>query len=418
MLKLKNVLGLINLSEESNCSDLQVLTDNRCIASVPYGGRYRIIDFILSSLVNSGIYNVGVITLDKYRSLIDHLSSGKEWDLHRKRDGLFILPPLLHQRKGKVPRGGIQYLYDQLDYLEKSSQPTAIVTGGNMIYNIDFREALSFHREMKADITVFYREIDGCQKELSMGRSIVINEDNAQVESIGDKTGETECKRIFLNIIIMDKRLLIDLVKDTYGRLNGNGFDNGGDPTNKKNVNEAGKPTNNSNHPDLDESAYPASGITFIEHGLIANLPHLKIMGFPHRGYLATINSLNDYYRFNMELLDPHAYQELFFTPGPIYTKSNDEPPTKYGENAKVHNTLIANGCEIDGTVRNSIIFRGVKIEKGASVKNSIIFQNCTIGKKSGLENVILDKNVLISEEKKLRGTKEEPVIVGKQVEV
>jgi glucose-1-phosphate adenylyltransferase len=115
------------------------------------------IDFVLSNMVNSGINNVGIFTLNKYRSLIDHLGSGKEWDLHRKRDGLFILPPMQHTSSGES-RGDMQYLYDHIDYLKNSSHKTVVITGGNMICNINFREAVSFHREMKADITVLYKD--------------------------------------------------------------------------------------------------------------------------------------------------------------------------------------------------------------------------------------------------------------------
>ncbi len=377
---MQNVMGVINLSEENGCLDLNELTRHRCIASVPFGGRYRIIDFVLSNMVNSDIYNVGVITLDKYRSLIDHMGSGKEWDLHRKRDGLFILPPKRHYEL-EIPRGSIQYLYDHIDYLEKSHHHTAIVTGGNMICNINYREAVSFHQEMKGDITVFYKEINTRQEDPTRFKKVMVNDDDARIEAIEAEPGDLASNRIFMNIFILDKKLFLDLIASSYSQEH-------------------------------------VPGHNFIQYGIMANLTKLKIYGFPHRGYLAAIDTLSDYYRYSMDLLRPGISRELFFNPGYIYTKSNDEPPTKYGDGAVVQNALIANGCFIEGTVKNSILFRGVRVHKGASVRNSIILQQCDIQSNAVLDTVIMDKEAIISEGKELKGNKEEPLIVGKRARV
>jgi glucose-1-phosphate adenylyltransferase len=374
---LKNVMGVINLSEKDGCLDLKELTNHRCIASIPFGGRYRMIDFVLSNMVNSGINNVGIFTLNKYRSLIDHLGSGKEWDLHRKRDGLFILPPMQHTSSDE-PRGDMQYLYDHIDYLKNSSHKTVIITGGNMICNINFREAVSFHREMKADITVFYKD-KGPKEDISRYKKVQID-DNGRVVAIEDRPGNLKSSRMFMDILIIDKPLLLDLIESCYG--------------------QGHKVCN------------------LVSQGILSNLSKFKIFGFPHRGYLAAIDSLACYYRHSMDLLKPEISRELFFYPGFIYTKSNDEPPTKYGDDALVQNSLVANGCFIEGKVKNSILFRGVRVHKGASIKDSIILQKCEIEGKASLDTVILDKEAFVSAGEQLKGSKEDPLVIGKRIKI
>ncbi len=373
---MKNVMGVINLSEKDGYLDLKELTRQRCIASIPFGGRYRIIDFALSNMVNSGIANVGIFTLDKYRSLLDHLGPGKEWDLHRKRDGLFILPPMRHYA-GEESRGDMMYLYDHMDYLKNSSQKTVVITGGNMICNIDFREAVSFHREMKADITVLYKDRDPRKEDMSRYKKLQLDDD-ARVVAIEDRPGSMKSNRMFMDIMIVDKPLLLEMIESCCSQ----------DGTRVCNL---------------------------VNNGISAHLSALKILGFPHRGYLAAIDSLSRYYKHSMDLLKPHISRELFFNPGFIYTKSNDEPPSKYGEGALVHNSLVANGCFIEGKVKNSILFRGVRVHKGASIIDSIVLQKCVIEGKASLDTVILDKEAFISSGQHLKGSKDEPLVVDKR---
>jgi glucose-1-phosphate adenylyltransferase len=371
----KHVMGVINLSEKTGCQDLKELTRHRCIASVPFGGRYRIIDFVLSNMVNSGITNVGILTLNKYRSLLDHLGSGKVWDLHRKRDGLFILPPMQHGSPG--PRGDMQYLFDHMDYLKNSAQKTVVITGGNMICNMDFREAVSFHQEMKADITVLYKDTSFDSGDFYRWKKLSLDDDG-RVVAMEQEPGGLEGGRIFMEILIVGKSLLLELITSCFGQ--------GDDRV-----------------------------CNLVNHGILDNLSALKIYGFPHRGYLAAIDSLACYYRHSMELLRPEVSRELFFKPGFIYTKSNDEPPAKYGEGALVQNSLVANGCHIEGEVRNSILFRGVRVHKGATISDSIILQKCTIEEGASLDTVIMDKDAWISPGRELKGSREAPLTVGKR---
>ncbi len=376
---MKHVMGVINLSEKDGCYDLQELTRQRCIASIPFGGRYRIIDFVLSNMVNSGINNVGIFTLNKYRSLLDHLGSGKVWDLHRKKDGLFILPPM-EPCAAEGPRGDMGYLYEHIDYLRNSSQKTVVYAGGNMIFNTDFREAVSFHREMQADITVLYKDMGMGGEDLSRYKKVALDDD-ARVVAMEAEPGQMKCSRIFMDIIIVGKPLLLDLITDCF---KGEG----------------------------------RRMCSLVNDGIVPNLSSLKIFGFPHRGYLAAIDSLSCYYRHSMGLLQPEVSRELFFNPGFIYTKSNDEPPARYGEDALVQNSLVANGCHIEGEVQNSILFRGVRVHRGATVKDSIVMQKCLIEEGASLDTVILDKEACISRGRELKGSRENPMVVGKRAKM
>ena len=373
---MKDVMGLINLSKKEAGLDLGKLTKERCTASVPFGGRYRIIDFILSNMVNSGIYNVGVLVLHQYRSLLDHLGSGKEWDLHRKRDGLFILPPAFHQLSMDY-KGDMQNFGANMDYLEMSSQKIVIIAGSNVICNTDFREVVDYHREMKADITVLYEEKDPHKEDLSRYKKVEVDEEG-RVKEIEDAPGRIKGNKIFLDMVVINKDSLLDIISSCYS-------------------------------PDMQEEC------NFLSEGIIPRLSELKIYGFPHRGYLAVIDSLTSYYKHSMDLLLPEVSRELFFDPGFIYTKVNDEPPAKYSANAQVQHSLVANGCLIEGEVKNSILFRGVRVHKDVVIKDSIIMQKSEISPGATLENVIIDKDVHISGGQELKGKKNDPLVVGKK---
>ncbi len=369
---MKNVMGIINVSRRDEL--LKDLTSLRCIASVPFGGRYRLIDFVLSGMVNSGIYNVGVFTLNKYRSLMDHLGFGKEWDLNRKRDGLFILPPPIHYPFGYY-RGDLQNFFSHIDYFHRSTQEYVIITGSNIVCNINFNEAFQAHQESGADITVLYKEIaEQEEKNFEQCRRIVTGDDG-QVLDMEDKPGRLKSNKVLMEMFIMKKSLFIEIIE-------------------------------NSNKMEYSN---------LIRDGLIQNVNRLNIFGFHYAGYLGIINSVKNFYKHSMDLLKREVWQELFYKPGLIYTKVKDEPPTKYLEQARVTNSLISNGCLIEGRVENSILSRGVKVHRGACITNSIVMQRNEIGKNARIENTILDKEALVSEGKELIGTPGQPLLMGKK---
>ncbi|WP_040949345.1 glucose-1-phosphate adenylyltransferase subunit GlgD [Gorillibacterium massiliense] len=366
---MKDVMGVINLVNELD--DLEELTYHRAVASVPFGGRYRLIDFILSSMVHSGIRNVGVFTHLKYRSLMDHLGSGRSWDLARKRNGLFILPPAVEELK-ELMRGDLFYFHKYKDYMHRSSQEYIVITRSHMVCNIDLRDVVAYHKETRADITMVYKE-DPLQTA-SRCRRLLTDPDD-RVILLQDHYGRMNSDKVSMEIFVMKKELLLDLVDSSLAQ----GFDH------------------------------------LVRDAIMKNMDRLSVYGYPYKGYLGIVNTIQSYFLHNMNLLDPDVYRELFFKPGQILTKVKDEPPTKYTNRALVRNSLIANGCIIDGTVENSILFRGVKVRGGAHVQNCIVLQNGQISERVNIRNAILDKDVLISNDSVLAGDPKAPYIAEKR---
>jgi glucose-1-phosphate adenylyltransferase len=365
---MKNVMGVINLVNEPD--DLEELTYFRNLASVPFGGRYRLIDFVLSNMVNSGIGNVAVFTQHKYRSLMDHLGSGKQWDLDRKRGGLFVLPSILDEPTG-ISRGDLFQFYSNRDYFYRGKEEFVIITRSHMVCNVDYRDAVRYHQDMQADITVLYKQID--EDEPAKFRRLAVKDDG-RVTVMEDHTGRLRTNNISMEMYIMSKALLLDMVESCLAQ----GFDH------------------------------------FVRDGIMKNIDKLSVYGYKFEGHLGIVNSVQGYYKHSMQLLNPNIWRELFFQKNLIFTKVKDEPPARYLETAAAKNALIANGCIIEGKVENSILFRGVKIGKGAYVKNSIILQNCEIEENVIIENAILDKDVFISRGRVLTGDQKTPFIAAK----
>jgi len=363
------LLGVVNLIHEPD--ELEALTANRPVATVPFGARYRLIDFVLSSMVNSCISKVAVFAHTKTRSLFDHLGSGRSWDLHHRQSGLFVLPPYSDD-SADVRKGDLYHFYEHLDFFARSSADYVVVTRSHMICNLNFQDVLDDHMKTGADITAV------CKKEPSLrfGKARKVEVDGAgRIVDMQDSFGRLQSDVVSMEMYVMRKELLIDLIQTSLAQ----GQDH------------------------------------LVRHAIMSRLDKLNVRAYMYDGYLGIINTIPSYYLNNMELLKPDVWRSLFFTPGPVFTKVKDEPPTSYLEGAKTGNSLIANGCEIEGTVINSIIFRGVKIGKGAVVKGSIVMQNVVIGAGSSLENVILDKDVTVEEGRDLRGVPDAPYIAMKR---
>jgi len=363
-------MGIINLHEPEE--RIRELTRHRSLAAVPFGGRYRLIDFTLSNMVNAGIRNVGILLSDKYGALLDHLKNGKEWDLDRRKDGLFLLPPASHHSGGQVA-GDIPNFLHNLDYILKSRQEYVIISGSNMICNMDYRDVLDYHLAKKADITVVYSETAGLAK-CPPYTNVVTDGDNRVTDmAVNPRTPNGD--KASLNMYIMAKELLVDIIDHCASR----------------------------------------GREDFLRDGIIAQLDSLAVYGYPYRGYVGEINSLQNYYKHSMELLNPAVWQELFFRSGLIHTKVKHEAPVRYLEGAVVKNSIIANGCVIEGTVENSILFRGVHVQKGAVVRDSIVMQKSQIGPNVLLQYAILDKDVQVSEGKHLIGDSNYPIVIHKR---
>lgn len=365
------IMGIINNTKNEDL--LKELTVYRCMSAVPFGGRYRLIDFAMSNMVNSGIRNIGVITSHKYRSLMDHLGSGKEWGLDRKTEGLIILPPASPSVFKKDLSFDLKDFEANIDYFEKSRQKYVLISGNNMICNIDFRDALRFHFDKRANVTLFYEEEKSAASNLNNLFFLDVAPDG-QVTAIKKTPNKNASNKVFLEMIIMDKALLIDLVRVAR-----------------------------------------ASGIWELADLLQDNIPDLKIYAYGFDGYVGRVTSLDSFFRCNMDLLDRDAWNDLFLETNPIFTKIKDGPPTKYSAESDVTNSLVASGCRIHGKVENSIIFRGVTIGYGTQIKNCIIMQQSEVEEQVELENVILDKEVQIRKGTVLKGKKKTPIVISKR---
>ncbi len=355
----------------SNDKLLKRLTSHRSMASVPFGARYRLIDFSLSNLVNAGITNVGIITKENYRSLMDHVGSGIYWDLDRKNGGLHILPPYIESGIKKYS-GTVDALHGARDYIKRCKSDYIVLCAADVLANVDIKAAISAHIEKGADVTtVYHKGILPANRDDAMILSL--DADN-RITAIGFD-GQAGAQQTYgIGITVIARELLSKLVEEAY--------DN-----------------------DLP---------SFNRNVLAAKVKQLKIYGIEHTEFVALMNGTDTYYKANMALLDSDVRRQLFNRERPIYTKTRDDMPTRYGTKSKVNNCFIGDGCVINGTVKNSILFRGVKVEKGAVIENCILMQETTVGENAQLNNVISDKNAVIGADMILKGTKDKHFFVKK----
>lgn len=364
---IKDYMGIISLNEDDQY--LTSLTASRPLAAVPIGGRYRLIDFVLSNMVNSHITNVGIFTQSNSRSLLRHLDAGKPWDLDRKINGLFLFNFNFNQSK----TNDIYLLKDNIDYLYRSKQENVIFSSSNILCNIDYTKAIEFHEHEGADITILYKNVNNADTSFIDCNVLNLDSDNGVI-SIGKNIGTNTKCNISMDMFIMSKELLIKLIDECVS------------------------------------TGY----YTSIKDCIYSKNLSLNVKGYNFNGYVECITSINSYYKVNMDMLNFKVNKELFFGTGSIYTKVTDAPPTKYANGSNVSNSLIANGCIIEGSVKNSIISRRVTIHKGAKLDGCIILGNCTIRGNANLKGVIIDKNVVIDKNKQLMGDDKFPVVIQK----
>ena len=356
----------------SNIHDDNVpeLSHQRTMGSLPYGGRYRLIDFALSNLVNSGVTTVGIITKNNYQSLMDHLGSGKDWDLARKTGGLVLLPPFGAIDNGGLYRSRLEALKGITGFLARRNEDYVILCDCDGVYHMDFTKVIDYHEAKQADITlVCHNEEIGNSSHYTLVQS---DESGRVVDlKINDSVGGSN--KFFSNILIINRNFLLRLINDATVH----GYK------------------------------------SFEEDILRRNIVSLKIFAYDFHGYHATIDSLRAYFTHNMELLNKPIRDELFGDRD-IYTKVRDSAPSKYGDFADVRNSLVSDGCIVEGTVENSILFRGVKVGRGTVVRNSIVMQDTVIGENVRMNCVITDKNVVIRDRRELSGCEIQPYFLAK----
>lgn len=357
------------------------LTAERLMASIPFGGRYRMIDFVLSSMVNSGMDNITVLVQQNYFSLIDHLGNGREWDLSRKNGGLTIVPPFAHKHSGHhvIHEGRVSMISNILGILKSQKQKYVIMSDTNLAMNFDFRALVDAHIESGADVTAVYKRSELPPKarnveDVKRGMFFTYDIDNGRIKKIHINADKDGIQNFGMNIYILERERLIDMVSE----------------------------------------AYVMGGLYFERDVLIPQLDTLNVQGYDYEGYVARISDLKSYFDANMALLDD-ANTDALFGKRTIYTKIRDDNPTVYLKGSSAKNVMAADGCVIEGEVENSILFRGVKIGKGAKVKNAILMQDTVIEDGVNIENIITDKKVTITKGKEMIGTETYPVFVAKR---
>ncbi len=360
----------ILFADSNETLGMSELSNERTLASVPFGGRYRLVDFVLSCLVGAQIRDIGIVTSNKYGSLMDHVGWGKDWDLNRKNGGIKFLTPFLKTNEYAAIGNRIEALNSIMDYIKTSLPEYCILCDSNVVMNIDFEKFMEYHEEKGGDITFAYTLMSTTAKELE----VMLDEDGKLVDTMFHQHSHKDEKNTMLNFVIMKRDFLVSIVERgiTYGWYS-------------------------------------------IKKDVIAHsFNEYNIYGYKVDGYTAVINNVETFYNKSMDLLDKDVRMELFMSKNPILTRIKDSVPTIYGENCNVTNSLVADGCTIDGTVENCIIFRDVKIAKGAVVKNSIIMQSTSIGEGATLSCVITDKDVNVSGGRILAGTETMPFIINK----
>ncbi len=362
----------------ANNDRIPPVTDIRANSALPIAGRYRIIDFVLSCMSNAGITNIGVATETNYSSLMDHIKSGKPWDLDRKNWGLNVLPPNLERMTYGTIKGNIDMLAGISDFVQRSEQTYVILSLGNSIYNVNFKDVVEKHIESQADITILYKDMKGVEeKELSRFTMLELDGEK-RVTDIEVQPYYPKSSTASMDVYVMEKALLESIVDECSARG------------------------------DRD----------FVKDALVKKMNGLRIYGYEYMGYTDKIDSLKAYYRNNMNFLDRDIRKELFNPENPIYTKTKDQSPTKYGTDAAVKNSFISDGCEIEGTVINCVLSRGVKVKKGATIRNSIIMQDSVIEEEVDLSHVVFDKEVHITKGRKLIGQESYPLAISKGTKI
>ncbi len=363
-----NILGLIfaNMSKNS----IREIARSRTMGSIPFGGRYRLIDFPLSNMANSGINKVGVVVNGNYRSLLNHIGSGKPWDLSRRNDGLFILPPISGNAEDFDNK--VKAIFAIREFINDSKEEYVLLCDCDTVCNINYADILKRHIENNADITIVYKNGTLPQKII---KPVVISEKNEDKISniIINPEIDYECD-YGLNMYLINKGILSNVIEECMSR----------------------------NEVDFERD--------FIQK----NIKRFNIYGYKFEGFSSMITSSDAYFESNMAMMKEDVRIELFDYSRPIYTKVRDDMPARYGSESNVKNSLISNGCIVEGEVYNSILFKGVHIKRGAKVSNCIIMQDTEIGEHCRLDYAMIDKNTIIRSGRSMMGFASYPIYIGK----
>lgn len=368
---LESCLGVISFEDIGN--EFGVLCKDRPVYMLPFAGRYRLIDFTLSNMTNHGLLTIAVFTGKNVRSILDHLGDGKHWGLNRRTSGLSIFPPLFDNEKRR--QGDIYQYYTTKDFFVNSKEEYVFIANPNILSKVNLTEVFEYFIDTGADITVVYKKQSNDNDDYMNADNLVIDDDGKFI-NIGVNLCSKPEFNLFMHMGFIKKEVFLEIVKA--------GMETGED--------------------------------LYLKQAVINYKDMYNINSYEFKGHVEYIRGIESYYNANMNLLNNEIFNELFLKDGKILTKSKDEPSTFYISNSKVKNSLIANGCIIEGEVKNSILFRGVKIERNAVVKNSILMQEAVIKENAVLVNIILDKYVTVEKGVNIIGTKNNPYTVEKNL--
>ena len=359
-------------------AEIPELTSVRTMASLPFGCRYRLIDFPLSNMVNSGITKVGIIAHNNYQSLMDHIGTGKDWDLARRSGGIKILPPFItayDSGNNKLYRNRLEALMGVTHFISKCSEEHIVLSDCDFICNIDLDDVIEHHKKNKADVTIVTRTVKSDDIVPAEGLiKLSVDNDGWATDVVLYKGGE-KTATVTTNIMVFNRLFLLNIINDAISH----GYKQ------------------------------------FYREMIARRLSSSRVACYNYDGVYLHISSLASYFDCSMQLLKPEVRNGLFgVAERAIFTKLRNSAPTVYAEGSKVTNSYVADGCVIEGTVENSIIFRGVHVGKGTVVKNSILLQDTFTGTNVSLNCVITDKNVVIRNDRVLSGHESMPFFISK----
>ncbi len=359
-----------------NDNTLSRLTSDRTVSAIPFACRYRLVDFCLSNLVNANISNINIVANYNYRSLMDHIGSGKDWDLARRSGGINLISPYKTAKSAtaKMFSTRMEALINIQDYINEIKEDYVVLMDSDNVLNISITDVLETHAASGAAMTLVTHRINS--EYTSKHDRMMISADNGVIKdiSMGSKYLESN-PYLCLNIFVMSTLYLRKLIEEA--------------------------------------SAYKESSLTTL---IFKNYKTSLYKTYEYGGYVASVSSFLDYYKCSMELAkNSNARLSLLQKKdNPIFTRVHNSAPVTYLNNAKIKNSMIADGCVIDGTVENCVIFRNVRIERGAVVKNSVLFSGTVISKNASLNAIVTDKDVYVTEGVNLSGHDNMPFYIQK----
>ncbi len=359
-------IGLVNLHSEVS---FKGLTERRPVASVSYLGRYGIIDIVLSNMSNSDLDAVGILIQNNPRSLFKHIGTGNQWNFNLKKGGISLLYNEKYANNLKYNHD-INNLVENIAYIKDNNPDYVVISPAHIVTTMNYKDIIAEHIQSGAEITMVYQHIDNAD-EAYIG-SDYLKLDNGQVEEIKINKGNKKERDISLETYVFNTSVLLELI----------------------------------------DYATHLSSFFNLRDTLAYLADERTIHACEYKGYARCLDSIEHYLEYSLELLDLNISTQVFKSNWPIFTRTNDTPPAKYRQHARVTKSFVANGAMIDGKVENSIIGREVVIGTGATVKNSIIFSGSKIADGAYLENVIVDKGVTVEKVTELEGTKSNPLYI------